>query len=263
MKNFTSALWAETLKMRRSKVPFFITLGFSIAPLVGGLFMVILKDPEAAKSMGLISTKAQLMAGTADWATFFNIIAQAAAIGGAILFAILTSWVFGREFSDQTAKELLALPVSRETILAAKFVVTAAWTFATSIWVFLLGLGVGYLVDIPGYSFELLRSAFVDVLGAALLTITLLPFVAFVASIGRGYLPAFGWAIFTVAIAQISVVMGLGDWLPWAVPALFSGAAGPRAEMLGAHSYIVLAVTSLFGLFITFWWWLYADQAKL
>lgn len=66
MNHFTSALWAEMLKMQRSRVPFFIALGFSVAPLMGGLFMIILKDPEAAKEMGLIGTKAQLTAGTAE-----------------------------------------------------------------------------------------------------------------------------------------------------------------------------------------------------
>ena len=262
MKNLSSALWAEMLKMRRSRVPFFIALGFSIAPLMGGLFMIILKDPEAAKEMGLIGTKAQLTAGTADWVTFFNILGQAVAIGGAILFAILTGWVFGREFSDRTAKELLALPVSRTAIIAAKFIALAIVTFAMSLWIYALGLLVGYLVDIPGYSNELLFSATADVLGAAVLTILLLPFVAFIASFGRGYLSAFGWAVFTVAIAQIAAVTGWGDWMPWSVPALFSGAAGPRAEMLGAHSYVSVAIASLIGLGITFWWWLFADQAK-
>lgn len=262
MKNLSSALWAEMLKMQRSRVPFFIALGFSIAPLMGGLFMIILKDPEAAKEMGLIGTKAQLTAGTADWVTFFNILGQAVAIGGAILFAILTGWVFGREFSDRTAKELLALPVSRTAIIAAKFIALAIVTFAMSLWIYALGLLVGYLVDIPGYSNELLFTATADVLGAAVLTILLLPFVAFVASFGRGYLSAFGWAVFTVAIAQIAAVTGWGDWMPWSVPALFSGAAGPRAEMLGAHSYVSVAIASLIGLGITFWWWLFADQAK-
>ncbi len=262
MKNFTSTLWAEALKMRRSRVPYFIALGFSIAPLMGGLFMIILKDPVAAKDMGLISAKAQLTAGTADWVTFFNILGQAVAIGGAILFAILTGWVFGREFSDRTAKELLALPVSRTAIITAKFIALAAITFAMSLWVYMLGLLVGYLVDIPGYSNELLVSATVDVLGTAVLTILLLPFVAFVSSFGRGYMSAFGWAVFTVAIAQIAAITGWGDWLPWSVPALFSGAAGPRAEMLGMHSYIVVLAASGIGSFITFWWWQFADQSK-
>ena len=262
MNGFGSALWAETLKLRRSKVPLFTALGFSIAPLVGGLFMIILKDPEAARSMGLISTKAQLVAGVADWTTFFSILAQAVAVGGAILFAIITAWVFGREFTDRTVKELLALPTSREAIVAAKFIVTAAWTGILTLFIFVIGLVVGRLVVIPGWSQELLSSASVDVLGSAILTIALLPFVALLASVGRGYLPPFGWTILTVALAQIMAITGWGDWFPWAVPALFSGAAGPRAQLIGIHSYVIVLLASLLGVAATFTWWRSADQTR-
>ena len=260
MNHFLASLWAEILKMRRSKVPLFTALGFSFVPLAGGLFMVILKDPEAARSMGLISAKAQLVAGVADWATFFSILAQGAAVGGAILFAIVTAWVFGREFTDRTAKELLALPTSRESIVAAKFVVIAIWTFLLTVWIFLVGLVVGKLVVIPGWSQELLRSASLDVAGAAFLTIALLPFVAFFAGFGHGELPAIGWTILTVVLAQVAAITGWGDWFPWSVPALFSGAAGPRAELMGYHSYTIVIFASLAGLALTFFWWRNADQ---
>lgn len=248
--------------MRRSRVPFFTAIGFSVAPLVGGLFMIILKDPERARSMGLISAKAQLMAGVADWPSFFNILSQAVAVGGAILFSIFTAWIFGREFSDRTVKELLALPTSREAIVAAKFIVIAAWTFILSVWVFLFGLVVGKLVVIPGWSQQLLHSASVDILGTALLVILLLPFVAFSASIGRGYLPPFGWTILTVVLAQIAVATGWGDWFPWSVPALFSGAVGLRVEFLGIHSYVIIILACLIGLAATFYWWRNADQTR-
>jgi len=262
MNTFTSALWAEALKMRRSKIPLVTAVGFSIAPLVGGLFMVILKDPQAAKSMGLISAKAQLAMGSADWATYFNFLAQAVAVGGAIVFAIVTTWVFGREFSDHTIKELLALPASRETIITSKFIITAVWTFILTLLVFGIGLAVGNWVVIPGWSDELFRSSAVDILGASILTILLLPFVALIASSGRGFMPAFGWTIFTVAIAQIAVVMGWGGWFPWSVPALFSGAAGTRSEYIGVYSYIVVLVASITSLIATYYWWRNADQTK-
>jgi ABC-2 type transport system permease protein len=262
MNGFFSALWCEILKLRRSRVPLFTVLGFSMAPLMGGLFMIILKDPEAARSMGLISAKAQLTAGTADWPTFFSILSQAVAVGGAILFSIVTAWAFGREFADRTVKELLALPTSREAIVAAKFVVVAAWTLILSLLVFLIGLIVGSLVVIPGWSPELLWGASIDVLGAAALTIALLPFVALLASIGRGYMPPIGWTVLTVALAQIMAITGWGDWFPWSVPALFSGAAGPRENLIGYHSYIVVILASVLGLMATFYWWRAADQTR-
>jgi ABC-2 type transport system permease protein len=262
MNGFLPSLWAETLKMRRSKVPLFAAIGLSIVPFVAGLFMIILKDPEAARSMGLISTKAQLTVGVADWPAFFGMLAQAIAIGGAIVFAIVTAWVFGREFSDRTAKELLALPTSRAAIVAAKFVLIAAWMIAVSLFIFGLGLIVGKMVVIPGWSQDLLRSAFVDFMGSAILTIALMPFVALLASIGRGYMPAFGWAILTIVLAQIAAATGWGDWFPWSVPALFSGVAGPRAALLGGYSYVIVIVASIIGLTATLYWWRSADQTK-
>lgn len=262
MNNFSSALWAETLKMYRSKVPLFTALGFSLMPLVGGLFMIILKNPDAAQSMGLITTKAQLLAGTADWPAFFGFLAQAVAAGGMVLFAIITIWVFGREFSDHTVKELLALPTSREAIVTAKFIIIPIWSMIVTLLVFAVGIVVGILVVIPGWSEQLLITSFINILGSAALTIPLMSLVALLASAGRGYLPPFGWTIFTLAMANLAAILGWGDWFPWAVPALFSGAAGPRDELLGIHSYMVVILTSLIGLAATYWWWRNADQTR-
>jgi ABC-2 type transport system permease protein len=262
MKNFSAALRTEFLKLRRSKVPLFTAIGFSIAPLVGGLFMIILKDPVKAQSMGLISAKAQLTAGTAEWSTLFNMLAQATAVGGAIIFSIFTAWLFGREFSDHTVKELLALPTGREEIVAAKFVVMSFWTLLLTLLGYVLGIIVGQLVDIPGWSEQLFRSATVDILGSGVLVIILLPFVAFFASAGKGYLPSFGWLIFTVVLAQIAAITGWGDWFPWAIPALFSGALGPHSEFLGIHSYLLITLTSIAGIAITLYWWRSADQTR-
>lgn len=262
MNNLSSALWVETLKMRRSKVPYFTALGFCMAPLAGGLFMIILKDPEAAKAMGLISAKAQLMVGVADWPAYFNFLLQAVAAGGLVLVSIVATWVFGREFSDRTAKELQALPTSRETIITAKFIVIGIWSLLATLLIFGVALLVGNLIGLPGWSTELLFSTFFGVMGCTLFTLGLIPFVAFIASTGRGYMPPFGWTIFTMVLAQFAAIMGWGDRFPWAIPGLFSGAAGPRAEVLGGHSYIILLVTFLLGLAATYRWWRDADQTR-
>ena len=262
MNAFSSGLWTETRKVLRSKVPLFTALGFSLIPIMGGFFMIILKNPEAARSMGLISTKARLTAGTADWPAYLGLLAQGVAAGGAFVFSIVTAWVFGREFSDRTAKELLALPTPRWVIVAAKFIVAAVWSLTLCILILAVGLIVANAVNIPGYSTELLSSSLVDMAGAAVLTIALLPYVALIASTGRGYLPAFGWIGLTLILAQVATIAGWGDWFPWAIPALFSGMAGPRAGQLGPHSYAVIIAVSLLGLAATFLWWRDADQTR-
>jgi ABC-2 type transport system permease protein len=261
MNAFLSALWAEALKARRSKVSLLTVTAFSIFPIIDGLFMFILKDPERARAMGLISVKAQITAAVADWPTYFQVLLLGTAIAGAILFAFITAWVFGREYSDHTAKELLALPTPRGVIVAAKFVLTALWILGLTLMVFVIGLGIGKAVDIPGWSLELVWTSFWSLMLIALLTFMLMPFVAFFASVGRGYLPPLGWAFLTMALAQIASALGWGDWFPWSVPGLLSSLNGPRAEPIAAHSYMVVLLAFIVGAVATFAWWQSADQA--
>lgn len=262
MNLFMPALWSETLKAQRSKVPILAAIGLTLAPLMDGLFMFIMKNPERAREMGLLSTKAQLAMSTAEWITFFGVLTQAIAIGGAIVFSIVTAWMFGREFSDHTAKDLMALPVSRESIVTAKLIVVTSWVFAVTLWIYLFGLVVGYLVNIPGWTTQLAWQSLGELFIAAAMTLLLMAPVAFIASMGRGYLPPLGWAILTIFFSQIIAATGWGDWFPWSVPALFSGVIGPRTEQLGAHSYVLVVLTGLVGLLATFWWWRNADQTK-
>lgn len=262
MNSFRSALWAETLKARRSRVPLFTTLGFLILPLVSGLFMLILKDPEKARELGIISVKAQLVGGVADWPSFLGMLKMGTGIAGAILFAIITAWVFGREFSDHAAKDLLALPTSRQVVVGAKFVLLLLWLLSLTILIFVVSLGIGAAVQIPGWSTSLAWSSFGTLLLIALITILLMPVVALIASAGRGYLPPLGWAFLTMALAQIAIVMGWGDWFPWAVPALLSDFTGSQSEPLALHSYFVVFIIFITGLFASFTWWLKADQTR-
>lgn len=99
-----------------------------------------------------------------------------------------------------------------------------------------------------------------ELAGTAALVLVLMPAVALLASVGRGYLAAMGGAVLTLFLAQIIAATGWGGWFPWSVPALFSGMAGPRAAQVGTHSYVVVALTCLAAA-ATFSWWRNADQA--
>ena len=187
MNAFTMALSTEFLKARRSKVPWSIAAGFSLAPLVGGLFMAILIDPDRARQLGLLGTKARLTAGVADWPTFTNLLGQAVAVGGGVLFAFLTAWVFGREFADRTIRLLLAIPTPRWAIVMAKSVVVATWCAAMSAWVITLGFGIGLALGLPGWSSDQALRAIGTIALSAALTTALQTTTAFFAGVGRGY----------------------------------------------------------------------------
>src|SRR5690625_1746336 len=116
MKYLSAAFHAEGIKARKSKVTWIIAGAFTIAPLMAGFFMIILKDPDLAKNAGLAGAKAQI-AGDASWQFYLNLYAQIIAVGGIFVFGFVTSWIFGREYVDQTIKDLLALPHTRTIIV--------------------------------------------------------------------------------------------------------------------------------------------------
>jgi ABC-2 type transport system permease protein len=262
MNGYFHALWAEAIKARRSKVVLITALAACILPVIDGMFMFILKNPKQAKSLGLINTKAQITAAVADWPTFFQVMLMGTAIAGSILFAFIAAWVFGREHSDRTIKELLALPTHRETIVTAKFTLIAAWALGLILVIFVLAISIGSLLDLPNGSPSLIWDSFRSLLGITTLTLLLMPFVALFASAGRGYLPPLAWAILTTAAAQIIGVLGWAEWFPWAVPGLLISVDGSPVVPPPTHSLIVVLVAFLAGIVATLVWWRTADQSK-
>jgi ABC-2 type transport system permease protein len=260
MSALRAAIATELLKSRRSRVPWGVAIGFSVAPLVMGMFMVILKDPEGARALGLLGAKAQLTAGTADWPTYLNMLGQAIAIGGAVLFAFLTAWVFGREFADRTVRGLLANPTPRRTIVVAKATVIAIWGAAITAWVLVFGLAIGALVDMPGWSSADAGSAIASIAIAAVLTIGLQTWAAFFSGVGRGFIAPLAWTMAMVALSQVLAVLGWGAWFPWSVPAILSGAGGTQVEPVGLGGVLIVALVALAGLGATIAWWERADQ---
>lgn len=259
MSKILVSFLVECKKFFRSKVPFLTALALLFLPFVGGLFMIILKDPALARQMGIISAKAQL-AGTADWSSYFGLLAQGVSIGGLFVFGFTTSWVFGREYSDRTIKDLLALPISRSTIVLSKFMLIFLWCLLLAGMVFAVGLAVVNAVDIPGKSLALIQHGAFVFFTCAILTILLSTPIGLVASIGRGYLSPLGFMVFTMVLAQIIAATGYGHLFPWSIPALASGAAGSENAALGGISLVIVILTSAIGLMGTLFWWSRVDQ---
>jgi ABC-2 type transport system permease protein len=257
MNKMVQATWVELFKALRSKVPLFTGFGFLLVPLVGGFFMVILKDPEFARQVGLISAKAQLMAGVADWPTYLELLAQSTAIGGLILFSLIGSWVFGREYSDRTVKDLLALPTSRSAIVSGKFLVVGAWSAALIAMIYFVGLGVGTSVSLPQVPTQVILRGGVTLAITAGLTIASVTPIIFFASAGHGFLPPMGVAILAIFLAQAIGIAGWGEYFPWSIPALFA-----QGESLGMVSYAIIILTGIAGIAGTFIWWEFADQTR-
>jgi len=260
VKALYAALWAETIKVLRSRVFWLSQLFFVFVTLMMGLMMFIQSHPEISGKLGIIGTKASMLRfGEPVWQNYFALIKQALAAIGMIGYGFVTSWMFGREYSDKTIKDILALPVSRSIIVGAKFIVTAAWCIILSLVFYAFALVGGWLAGTGGWSVSILKEFTGAFASIAFLTMLLCTPVAFFAGTGRGYLLPFAFIILTLMLANFTGLLGLGPWFPWSIPGMLS-VPPSKGGQLSVASYFILLITSLCGYLATQAWWRWADQ---
>lgn len=257
MKTLSNLIWIELRKVLRSRVPFFTALGFLMMPVICALLIFIYKDPQLARQLGLLGTKANLVVGSADWPGYLTMMVEFTALGGFFFFCLAISWTFGREFTDDTVKDLLAVPVPRFDIILAKFIVVALWCAALIAETYIVGLILGVIIHLPGGSLAVILHSTGLLAVTAVMSITLIMPFGFFASVGRGYLLPIGIAILTLILGNLSITLGWGEYFPWSVPALVL-----QEAPITPFSYGLVFLTGLVGIVGTYLWWKYADQNR-
>jgi len=262
MKQQVLAFQAELLKNKYSNILWTTFIAFALAPVMGGIFIVMVQHPEAMTKAGGLAAKANAMAFAANWPSYFSILTQAVGVGGIMVFGFVASWIFGREYSDGTAKDLLALPVSRTKIVNAKFMTYTLWCFALVLSNLLMALLTGTIIGLPIPTFSIIAANMKVYFVTTLLTIIIGSPIAFFAIWGKGYLAPLGFVALTLVFAQVIAAVGYGAYFPWAIPGLYSGASGSYKNLLDKFSFLILVITGIFGYLTTIFYWNKADQTK-
>jgi ABC-2 type transport system permease protein len=253
-------LTTEFLKLRRSKVTWGSLAVLSIGPLAIALFMWIVRAPGRAAQLGLLGTKASLSGLTATAPAYFSMLTLVVGIGGLLLLSFVVAYVFGREYTDGTAKNLLALPVGRQWFVYAKLLVTAVWWFVLVVAVLAEGILLGIVLGLPGFTAGLVLSSVRDVLLAAGIAYLLVPVVAWITTLGRGYMAPLAFALTMLALGNVFSKTGWAPWFPWSIVPLLVGMVGQRVQTLPMGSFVVVGVTFAAGVAGTVWQLIYADN---
>ncbi|GAB3505913.1 ABC-2 transporter permease [Emticicia fontis] len=262
MKGQIQAIRTELIKSKNVNILWVSFIAFGLAPIMGGIFMLMMRDPKALEKAGSFNAKAQAMNFAASWDSYFMILTQAVGVGGIMVFGFVASWIFGREYSEGTAKDLLALPTSRTQIINAKFFVYLLWCLALAIANVLIAYLIGTILQIAPFQASNLSAYILDYLITTLLTILLGTPIAFFAIWGKGYLAPLGFVALALVFAQIIAATGYGTYFPWAVPGIFSGASGIYRLQLNIFSYLIVFLTSVAGYVTSIFYWKYADQTS-
>jgi len=250
------ALTVEALKVRRSTVVLITTA--LIVVLVPFLCLAFVKVAENGGA-GAVAAKAEAMVQGEGWDAYLNLLAQMVAIVLFIGPGVVVAWAFGREFTDRTFPSLFALPVSRGSTAAAKFVVLFCWGLILTVLLLGAAVLVGLVTNVGPIGDVDLLPRLGRLLVAGWLTTAISLTVGFVASVGRGYLPPIGAIILLTMITQVAVVLGSGAWFPYAAPGLYAVAGTEGVADVNALQLALVPVLTAAAVWATVRWWNHAE----
>lgn len=238
-------LRAEFLKLRRANVVLWTALSVAAVPAI------------SAGSAKAIDKTVPL-----TWEGFMRLAPQMMATWwGVLVFGLVAAYVFGREYFDGTAKNMLTLPVRRESFVVAKFVVVALWVAGLAALSVALQATFGAVLGIPHLTWAPVWSAARDSFEVAGLIYLTLPVVAALATLEKGYMPPMMFSAFMATAAFMVSAIGWGRYFPWSMPFAAAGSAfGPLVKPLTLvpASYAVDAAAFLVGVVAVL---VYTDRA--
>lgn len=230
----------------------------AFVPVMMGFLMYIKLHPDAAQN-SLMFSKAQSIPGPGDWIGYMTMFAQVVSGVGLLLMGFASSWLWGREYSDRTVKDILALPFPRELIVVGKMMILFVWGNIMLLVSFLMMLLIGFLLKLPNWDTHFIVHSLNVFILATFLNIAISTVTACIASVTRSYLAPIGFAIATLVFGNFVGMLGLGAYYPWGIP--MSVAMSAMEDMhIATISFVLFSLTSLFGLLATMYWWRYSDQ---
>jgi ABC-2 type transport system permease protein/bacitracin transport system permease protein len=224
----------EFLKLKRSNIFLLSLIGAILPPLL--MFIAVFAFDE----------------GHTFELLFSNVNMYMSALFAILLYAIMISYLFGREYNEHTLKTMLTIPVSRGKFLLSKYVMFLVWILILTVVTTLSTMVLGFVAGLDGFSLKLFIDSFAQLLFAnVLLFLTFSPFV-FISLFITNMVPAM---VGGAGLALVNMMIYGQTWapyVPWVCPYLI--ASGEIAEYSGSVtlSYAVILATFAIGLFISY-----------
>ena len=224
----------EFLKLKRSKIFLLSLLGAILPPLL--MFIAVTSFDE----------------GQTFEALFTNVNMYMSAMFAVLIFAIIISYLFGREYNEHTLKTMLTIPVSRTKFLASKYAMFLVWILILTVVTSISTLAFGFAAGLDGFSLKLFIGSFAQLLYAnVLLFLTFSPFV-FLSLFITNMVPAM---VGGAALSLVNLMVYGQNWapfVPWVCPYLIASGEIAEYSTSISVSYGVILVTFILGLAISY-----------
>ena len=224
----------EFLKLKRSNIFLLSLMGAILPPLL--MFIAVFAFGEA---------------DTFD-VLFTNVNMYMSALFAVLLFAIMMSYLFGREYNEHTLKTMLTIPVSRGKFLISKYVMFLVWISILTVVTIVSTAVFGFVAGLEGFTLKLLIESFGQLLYSnVLLFLTFSPFV-FISLFITNMVPAM---VGGAALTLVNLMINGQSWapyVPWICPYLISSGEIVEYSTSITVSYGVIIATFVIGVKISY-----------
>ena len=224
----------EFLKLKRSNIFLLSIMGAVLPPVL--MFIATFAFDETQTFEMLFSTVNMYMS----------------ALFAILLFAIMISYLFGREYNEHTLKTMLTIPISRGKFLISKYIMFFIWILILTAITSLSTLMFGFIAGLDGFSLKIFADGFAQLLyGNVLLFLTFSPFV-FLSLFITNMVPAMVGGAGLTLVNLLIYGQNWAPFVPWICPYLL--ASGEIAEYSASItiSYGIVLATFVIGLAISY-----------
>ena len=231
----------EFLKLKRSKIFLLSLMGAILPPLL--MFIAVTSFDEAQSFQAL----------------FENVNMYMSAMFAILIFAIIISYLFGREYNEHTLKTMLTIPISREKFLISKYLMFLVWIVILTAFTSISTLIFGFMAGLEGFTAKLFIESFAQLLYAnVLLYLTFSPFV-FISLLITNMVPAM---VGGATLSLINLMVYGQNWapfVPWTCPYLIASGEIMEYGTGIMLSYGIILATFLIGLAVSYLYFTKSD----
>ncbi|HLV10460.1 MAG TPA: ABC transporter permease [Halanaerobiales bacterium] len=202
-------LYTELLKMKNSKMFLVSLLGSLVSPLLT-FFMLT----ENSKNY---PDKNPILENFFEQTQLFI-----AFLVGIMLFALITTYLFNREFEEDTLKNLLTIPVGRIKLILSKMLILLIWVETIMVFSYLLVVFLGLIGGFEGFEINILLLTFKKYIFTGFLLYLLTPVIILFTILFRSYIPSIALSIFATLTTLVLINSKYLALFPWGVPVLLS-----------------------------------------
>lgn len=234
MVKLVNLVHCEILKLKRCKIFTLSLLSALVAPLMisGEIIKSKLDNPEK------IVTFAQL---------FENVNLYIMMLFGLVLYGVIAAYLISREYSENTLKSIITVPIPKRSFIFSKFITFFIWIILLTIISWIATIVFGFICGAESLRpQDIFTSIKAYLLGGVFLFLTSAP-IFFITMYSKNIIAPI---IFMISVVMANIMLSnsdLGVYFPWTTSYLIVSGQIDEYNTPHAISYLIIAATFIIG----------------